>query len=140
MKGGYYSSVFTHYYPVDWDAYTVKMNQHYRVPPMWADYEPREAAGVELLKGTESTVNEPGCEDEWCALKDTVSTYGPGPGYGKVMSAGGVVTELENIPSEESFDPDHIAPEEYSTPEPHPNSTPSPTPADKTCAEGSLVC
>jgi len=68
------------------------------------------------------------------------SSYGIwGPFYCKVMSAGGVVTELENIPSEESFDPEIIAPDEYSTPEPHPNSTPRPTPADNTCTEGALV-
>jgi len=138
MKGGWYSSVFTHYYPVDWDAHTVRMDQHYRVPPDWTEYKPREAGGVELLKGAESSIMELGCENEWCALKDTVPWYGPGPGYGKVMSAGGVVTELENIPSEESFYPDYTAPEEYSTPDPNPNLTPTPTP-DKTCTDDDLV-
>eukprot|EP00555_Chaetoceros_dichaeta_P009130 CAMPEP_0198254866 /NCGR_PEP_ID=MMETSP1447-20131203/5115_1 /TAXON_ID=420782 /ORGANISM="Chaetoceros dichaeta, Strain CCMP1751" /LENGTH=385 /DNA_ID=CAMNT_0043941089 /DNA_START=40 /DNA_END=1197 /DNA_ORIENTATION=- len=138
MNGGWYSSVFTHYYPVDWDAYTVKMDQHYRIPPVWNDYKPRETGDVELLKGADSSVMEPGCENEWCALKDTVPWYGPGPGYGKVMSAGGVVTELENIPSEESFYPDYTAPEEYATPDPNPNLTPRPTP-DKTCTDDALV-
>lgn len=139
MEGGWYSSVFTHYYPVDWEAYTVKMDQHFRVPPNWAEYEPRKVGGVELLRSAGAAVMEPECQDEWCALKDTVSWYGPGPGYGKVMSAGGVVTELENIPSEESFYPAYTTAEEYSTPDPNPNSSPRPTP-DKTCTRENLVC
>lgn len=135
MKGGWYASVFTHYYPVGWEANTARMNQHHRVPPSWDEYEERKPGGVEYLNGVSSSIMEPGCEHEWCALKDTVQWYGPGPGYGKVMSAGGAITELENIPSEESFLPDSTIPEGHSTPNPNTNSIPT-----STCEKGDPSC
>jgi len=136
MKGGWYASVFTHYYPVDWDYNKVKMDQHYRVPPSWDEYKARVAGGVEYLRGIDASFLEPGCEHEWCALKNAVQWYGPAPEYGKVISAGGAVTELENIPSEESFFPDTTIPEDY--PMPNPNLTP--TTLVGTCEEGGLPC
>jgi len=109
MKGGWYSSIFIHYYPEDWDAQQVTMDNHYRIPSSWGEYTPRRAGGVENLTVIESSFKEPDCEYEWCALKKTVVSSGPAPGYGKVMSTGGAVTELENIPTEESFYADNIS-------------------------------
>jgi len=103
MRGGWYSSLFIHYHPEDWDANKVNMDNHYRIPSTWNSYTPRRAGGIEHLTGIESSFVESECEDQWCALKSAVVSSGPGPGYGKVMSVGGVVKELENIPTEESF-------------------------------------
>ena len=138
MKGGWYSSVFSHYYPVGWNAYQVNMNQHYRVPPHWHEYTERQPGGVEYLQGVISSVMEPACEDYWCALKNTVQWYGPGPGYGRVMGADGVVTDLENIPSEESSSPDTITSEEHSTSDQTPNSVHT-TDSNAICKEDNLV-
>jgi len=109
MKGGWYSSLFIHYHPEDWDPEKVNMDNHYRVPPSWNDYKPRRTGGLEHLVVVSSSVREPECKDDWCALKDTVVSKGPAPGYGKVMSAGGIISELENIPTEDEFETD----EEY---------------------------
>ena len=108
MKGGWYSSLFIHYYPENWDSKKINMDTHYRIPSDWLKYTPREVGGVEHLTVIESSFKEPGCEYEWCGLKNTVVTSGPAPGYGKVMSAGNVVTELENIPTEESFNKEEV--------------------------------
>jgi len=105
LKGGWYSSLFIHYHPVDWDAEKVNMDNHYRIPPSWNEYKARRAGGLEHLVVVSSSVREPECKDDWCALKDTVVSEGPAPGYGKVMSAGGVISELENIPQEDEFEP-----------------------------------
>jgi len=109
MKNGWYSSLFIHYHPEDWDGEKVIMDNHYRIPESWNEYTPRRVGGLEELQVVESSFKEPECKDDWCGLKDTVKVRGPAPGYGKVLSAGGVVTELEDIPLEESFESD----EEY---------------------------
>jgi len=49
------------------------------------------------------SLKEPGCERGWCGLKESIQWNGPGPGYGKVLSGNGIVTELQHIPPEESF-------------------------------------
>jgi len=108
MKGGWYSSLFIHYYPEDWDSRQVEMDNHYRIPSNWNEYSPRRPGGVEQVVVVASSFKEPECEYEWCALKNTVVSSGPAPGYGKVLSAGGVVTELENIPAEVSFYNDKV--------------------------------
>lgn len=109
MKGGWYSSLFIHYHPVDWDPEKVAMDNHYRIPGDWNKYRPIRARGLEKLAVIESSLKEPGCKDDWCGLENSVTISGPAPGYGKVLSAGGIITELENIPTEESFEQD----EEY---------------------------
>mmetsp|Transcript_22073 Transcript_22073/g.44265 ORF Transcript_22073/g.44265 Transcript_22073/m.44265 type:complete len:369 (-) Transcript_22073:440-1546(-) len=108
MKEGWYSSLFIHYHPADWDEEKIKMDQHYRVPPGWQDdhRRTRRLGGHEKLKVVDSSVKEPECKDEWCLLREGVEWNGPAPGYGKVLSAGGVVTELKDIPNEEDFAPE----------------------------------
>jgi len=57
-------------------------------------------------------MKEPGCEDAWCGLKDSVKWYGPAPGYGKVLSRSGYDQvacgvaryTTGTIPAEESFE------------------------------------
>ncbi|KAL3822175.1 hypothetical protein ACHAXA_008191 [Cyclostephanos tholiformis] len=103
--GGWYSSLFTHYYPVDWDADSIVMDAHYRVPPEWNEVpEERKDAGrdegasggdpTELVV-TETSFNEPDCEHGWCNLVDTIKWERPeGLEFGQVLSGDGKVRSL----------------------------------------------
>ena len=109
-KGEFYSSLFLHYYPKDWQGSDRIMDIHYRIPErsIWADPSKRkENDGINELTLHQLCVKEPGCEHEWCRLNDTVKWNGPSPGYGKVMSGDRIIHELKNIPSEDSFDKSH---------------------------------
>eukprot|EP00559_Dactyliosolen_fragilissimus_P005545 CAMPEP_0184871952 /NCGR_PEP_ID=MMETSP0580-20130426/41010_1 /TAXON_ID=1118495 /ORGANISM="Dactyliosolen fragilissimus" /LENGTH=96 /DNA_ID=CAMNT_0027374681 /DNA_START=1066 /DNA_END=1356 /DNA_ORIENTATION=+ len=81
------------------------MDTHYRVPPSWNTHikvDELENLPEKLIQ-VDTSMKEHGCEHEWCGLKNSIEVTGPAPGYGKVLSAGGIVTELQNIPSEESL-------------------------------------
>jgi hypothetical protein len=106
-NGEFYSSLFMHFYPKEgWQTSDRVLDIHYRIPShdIW-----QKAAGIEEnsdineLTLVNLCMKEPECESEWCRLNDTVKWYGPGPGYGKVLSADGVF-DLENIPDEKSFE------------------------------------
>ena len=99
FNGTWYSSLFIHYYPEDWEAERMRMDAHYRVPPIWNEKVP---SNDEDLLVVETSLKEPQCEHAWCALKDTVKYSGPAEAYGKVMSAGGVITVLD-VPSEDEI-------------------------------------
>lgn len=110
MNGEYYSSLFTHYYPKGWNAKEVELDVHYRIPHHWAEViaRPEGEDYVEELDLVETSVKEPECPDAWCGLKNTKKWYGPAPGYGKILSGGGMdkVEMLKNIPTEDSFGTD----------------------------------
>jgi len=103
MNGEWYTSLFIHYYPTDWDANKVEMDSHYRIPPGWNNNLPQEGKTTEDLVVRDTSVKEPSCENEWCSLANSVKVYGPAPGYGKVLTTGNVVHSLQNIPGEEHF-------------------------------------
>jgi len=77
LKGGWYSSIFVHYYPVGWDTESFDLESHYAVPPHWGD----DAVSLEndedklIVVGT--SIKEPNCEHNWCSLKNSVKWYGP---------------------------------------------------------------
>ena len=48
--GGWYSSLFTHYYPVGWDGGAIEMDAHYRVPPDWSEAPEGGKAGGGLAR------------------------------------------------------------------------------------------
>lgn len=108
MNGEYYSSLFTHYYPKEWNATEVELDVHYRIPRHWAEVvaRPEGEEYIEKLDLVETSVKEPECPDAWCGLKNTKKWYGPAPGYGNILSGGGIhaVEKLENIPTEDSFE------------------------------------
>eukprot|EP01083_Nonionella_stella_P250910 866296_1 len=108
MNGEYYSSLFTHYYPKEWNANEVELDVHYRIPHHWAEVVPRPEGEVyvEELDLVETSVKEHECPDAWCGLKSTKKWHGPAPGYGKILSGGGMdkIEMLENIPTEDSFE------------------------------------
>lgn len=85
-NGKWYSSIFIHYYPVDWDVKTEDQT-HYRVPPIWA--ESVKDGNVERLEVVGTSVKEPSCAHSWCAMSKSVMWRGPGEGYGVVQSTHG---------------------------------------------------
>ena len=102
FSGSWYSSLFLHYAPVDWDPHRVHMDSHYRIPPDWNQKVWKDDALEELVL-IETSMFEPECEHVWCGLKDSLKWNGPGEAVGKVLSAGNVTTELNlpgNIPKE----------------------------------------
>lgn len=114
MKGEYYSSLFSHYYPKVWDPDANEMNVHYRIPEHWNTAQERDGDVEELsLFGT--SVKELECEHSWCGLKNSLKWHGPGPGYGKVLTGGGRISTLVNIPTEDSFEIKNIDPKEPHT-------------------------
>lgn len=79
------------------------MDAHYRIPPGWNNVYPEEDKKAEDLVVRDTSVKEPQCEHEWCALANSVKIYGPAPGYGKVLTTGGEIEELIDIPREDEF-------------------------------------
>jgi len=85
FNGSWYSSIFVHYYPKDWDPKS-DLEIHYAIPPSWVDVKP-EKAGLEKLVMAGTSMYEPECPDRWCGTKDTVKWYGPGK-EGVVITTG----------------------------------------------------
>jgi len=89
FKGSWYSSIFVHYYPVDWDTVSRDMESHYAVPPVWSkQYAPPGDDGLEKLVMVGTSMKEPDCDHVWCALNDPVTWTGPAK-EGEVISATG---------------------------------------------------
>jgi hypothetical protein len=104
MNGEYYSSLFSHYYPKDWNPKKVEEDVHFRIPGHWSVAPTEDDANTDKLIMVDTSMKEPDCENAWCGLKDTIKWYGPGPGYGKVLSGLGIVKNLVGIPPQESFE------------------------------------
>jgi hypothetical protein len=105
FKGEFYSSLFIHYYPQDWDYNKINLDTHFRIPPMdiWNYAKPRpENETVEELTLIENSYKELACPNSWCGTLNPIKHYGPAPGYGKVATPNGII-QLTNIPTEESF-------------------------------------
>jgi hypothetical protein len=77
LKGGWYSSIFVHYYPVGWDTESFDLESHYAVPPHWGDDAVPRRKDVDKLIVVGTSIKEPECEHGWCSLKDSVKWYGP---------------------------------------------------------------
>lgn len=104
FNGTWYSSIFTHYYPQDWDADTLNLETHYRVPPGWElTQNEADTDGLDELIVSETSFREPNCEHEWCALsKNTKKWKRPeGLKFEQIMSADGVIKPLEYYTEDE---------------------------------------
>jgi hypothetical protein len=99
FNGDWYSSLFLHWHPVDWDT-NISMDAHYRVPPTWAT---KVTSDYPALTVVETSLQEPDCEHGWCALQESIVYSGPAPGYGKVF-AGGKVQDLEGLIAQEELE------------------------------------
>ena len=98
FKGAWYSSLFLHYYPVEWDAKQVTDNVHYRIPPSWiAREENNRTVKEQELAIVSTSFKEPNCEHQWCMMTEAIKWYGPAPAYGKVLSTGGKNSSLLDI-------------------------------------------
>mmetsp|Transcript_30016 Transcript_30016/g.34877 ORF Transcript_30016/g.34877 Transcript_30016/m.34877 type:complete len:350 (+) Transcript_30016:77-1126(+) len=76
FKGSWYSSIFVHYYPVDWDLENKENENHYAIPPHWG-YSAEWETDHYKLEMVGTSMKEPDCENVWCALKDSVKWRGP---------------------------------------------------------------
>lgn len=102
FNGSWYTSLFTHYYPKDWDENKVKLETHYRVPPSWHEVPHLPNPNLEKLVAVQTSLIEPECEHQWCALKNSISWHNAGPPYGKTVSTDGKIKDLKNILNEET--------------------------------------
>ena len=94
-NGKWYSSLFTHYHPVDWDADQVSLDTHYRIPPIWDDTPDETVEGLDELIVTETSFKEPECEHEWCSMKNTIKSNCPEfLVFGQVVSTDGKIKSL----------------------------------------------
>jgi hypothetical protein len=101
-NGKWYSSIFTHYYPVDWDSKRNEMDSHYRIPPGWHTKPEEVVEELDELIVTETSFKEPGCEHEWCALKKTTKWTMPQElQHGQIISSDGVIKSLVNESDDE---------------------------------------
>ncbi len=104
MNGEYYSSLFSHYYPKDWDYEKISSDNHIRVPAHWFHGIQREEGDTTpKLVGVETTFKEPECEHGWCDLQRSLKWHNVESKYGQVFSGDKQYSTLNNIPSEESF-------------------------------------
>lgn len=101
FNGSWYTSVFTHYRPDtdEWRNTDQLLESHYAVPPIWSDrdssylsnYEQRTGEKIKsplVMVGT--SMKEPACEHNWCALENSVKYSGPTV-YGEVLSTTGTI-------------------------------------------------
>lgn len=96
FTGNWYSSLFIHYYPKDWDGEKKAYENHVRIPPSWSQYIPLRQ-GMDQLIMSETSFKEPGCEYQWCALADSVKWWGPAEAVGKVLSGSGITRSLDIV-------------------------------------------
>lgn len=88
FEGEWYSSLFIHYYPADWDRLYDEADVHYRIPPGWNTVLPPKP-GLETLVMASTSSYEPECEDSWCALNGTKKWDVRGV-FGSILSGDGV--------------------------------------------------
>ena len=93
-NGTWYSSLFIHYYPVNWDADRVERESHYRIPPKW-NYVPILESDLEELVVTETSFKEPECEHGWCGIKETTKWKRPQSlEFGQFLTGDGEIKSL----------------------------------------------
>eukprot|EP00578_Thalassiosira_sp_NH16_P001057 CAMPEP_0181138562 /NCGR_PEP_ID=MMETSP1071-20121207/34313_1 /TAXON_ID=35127 /ORGANISM="Thalassiosira sp., Strain NH16" /LENGTH=361 /DNA_ID=CAMNT_0023225407 /DNA_START=57 /DNA_END=1142 /DNA_ORIENTATION=+ len=94
-NGRWYSSLFTHYYPVDWDEEGIDLDAHYRIPPGWHVVPERTIEGLDELVVTETSLREPECKHEWCGMESTTKWESPAElEFGQVVSGDGKIRSL----------------------------------------------
>jgi hypothetical protein len=71
------------------------METTYRIPPTWWE-EPNEVVeGLDELVVTGTSLKEPGCEHEWCSMKNTIKSKSPHDlTLGQVVSTDGKIKSL----------------------------------------------
>lgn len=79
FNGSWYSSIFVHYYPKgEWSKQEHDLERHYAIPPMWNAPVPEpKPDDPERLVMLGTSMKEPDCVDNWCALANAVKWEGP---------------------------------------------------------------
>lgn len=95
FNGRWYSSVFIHYYPYDWDPEEITMDTHYRIPPTWYEEPVSNLHSDDHLVVVETSVKEPNCEHGWCGMKETVQWDTTGI-EGSIISSDGIPKTLSH--------------------------------------------
>lgn len=96
FDGEWYCSLFTHYYPKDWDTQDFHWEGHYAVPPHWFEDAAKlkeQASGrcrEDRLEVVGTGLDEPDCEHGWRGLDTSIKIYGP-------AKAGVIETPMPNI-------------------------------------------
>ncbi|KAL7526468.1 hypothetical protein ACHAWF_001783 [Thalassiosira exigua] len=93
FNGDWYTSLFIHFYPVDWQRTYNNLDVHHRIPPDWNIVLP-PVKGLERLVMAETSAYEPECEDTWCGLNDAIQWDVRGV-FGKVLSSDGEQRDLD---------------------------------------------
>lgn len=94
-NGKWYSSLFTHYYPVDWDAEQVTLESLYRIPPTWWELPDQTVEDLDELIVTGTSFKEPECEHDWCSMKKTIKSKSPpNLAFGQVVSTDGEIKSM----------------------------------------------
>jgi len=93
FNGAWYSSLFIHYRPKWWNAEQVTDDIVNRIPPSWDKVMPREDRLEQIIvRGT--SLREPECEHDWCALKGARQWRRPVK-EGEVLSGSGEIKDLQ---------------------------------------------
>lgn len=87
FNGSWYSSLFVHYRPADWNMEQAELETHYAIPEHWATAKPLDPDSFDELTMVGTSMKEPGCPYGWCGTKDTIKWRGPAI-EGKVISTG----------------------------------------------------
>lgn len=84
--GDWYTSLFVHFFPREWNRVDHDVDSHYAIPPFWADVVPDDQFPELRVVGT--SMLEPACASSWCHLMNAVELEGPGE-YGSVLTGNG---------------------------------------------------
>jgi hypothetical protein len=77
FDGSWYSSLFLHYYPKNWDSSGTNFDEYvYGIPPSWRDLHPLSSE-MEALSMHYMGMHEPECVDSWCGSVDASQYNGP---------------------------------------------------------------
>lgn len=98
FHGSWYSSIFVHYYPKGWDSRNVHEEMSFAVPPHWSEDSNGENDGEwEELSLPDGAMEEPQCDDGWCALQDS-KKWKVITEQGKVVSTSGTTVLNVHVP------------------------------------------
>jgi len=77
FDGSWYSSLFLHYYPKNWDISGAKIDEyHFGIPPTWNNHIPLPE-GIEPAEMFGMGMEEPNCPDSWCNNVMAMKYKGP---------------------------------------------------------------
>jgi hypothetical protein len=99
FHGSWYSSLFLHYAPTDWDPEQAELEVKYSLPPFWgrtiSSEEDEQPNLLRKLKMHGPFMYEPECPHKWCGTVDTIKWNGPAT-EGVTITTGYYTQEEDN--------------------------------------------